>query len=67
MNEIIWYCLEDGLIFPNEEEARKAYKHLCDKWGEEYDEVIFSECYSPITFLNYNKEELESENGYFKN
>ena len=54
MSEIIWYCTEDGTIYPNEVEARKAYREWCEAHYSEYDEEIFKDCYHPITFRDYN-------------
>ena len=59
MNEKIWYCTEDGAIFPNQSMALKGY---CD-WLKEnsingekdFDIEIFNECYKEITFEEYNK------------
>lgn len=69
MEETIWYCTEDGCIFPNEEEARnglrawqKANEDVVD---EDEFEATFRACYKPITFLQYNKEALSSKDGYF--
>lgn len=57
MNRILWYCTEDGTIYPDEATAREGYK----KWlvenvsEDDYDEDIFRTCYLPITFEKYNE------------
>ena len=54
MNETIWLSIEDGYIFPNEEEARKGYAQWCEEVGETFSEEIFKKCYKEMTFEYYN-------------
>lgn len=58
MNQKIWYCTEDGYIFPNETAAREGYKlWLKENMDEDdFDEEIFRACYKEITFAEYNEE-----------
>lgn len=69
MEEIIWYCTEDGCIFPNEKEARKGLQAWYKATGGPVDEDEFEETfetyYKPVTFLQYNKDALGSKDGYF--
>ena len=55
MDSIIWYCTEDGTLYPNEKLARKYYKKWCKDTGTDYYEEIFTECYKPISFIEYNQ------------
>lgn len=55
MNETIWFSIEDGLIFPNEKEARKSYAKWCEDEGEFFNEEIFQKCYKEVTFEYYNR------------
>lgn len=57
MEQKIWYCTEDGFIFPDEASAREGYKqwlreNTCE---EDFEEDTFRECYKEITFAEYNK------------
>lgn len=65
MNEMIWYCTEDLHIYPNEEQARNAFNMWCEHFDEEPNEDIFRQCYKEISFLNYNKDTMDSVNGYY--
>ena len=55
MNETIWLSIEDGMIFPNEEEARKGYAQWCEDVGETFSEEIFKKYYKEMTFEYYNR------------
>lgn len=57
MNRILWYCTEDGTIYPDETTAREGYKEWLIENASEYnyDEDIFKTCYRPITFRAYNQ------------
>jgi len=57
MNRILWYCTEDGTIYPDKVTAREGYKKwLVENMSEDdYDEDIFKNCYQPITFEEYNE------------
>lgn len=59
MNQMIWYCTEDGTIYPNEHEARKGYAEFCKENAEDFDEEIFTLCYQPISFADYNEQVKE--------
>ena len=54
MEQKIWYCTEDGFIFPDENAAREGYKKWCQKYNEPFDEEIFRACYLEITFKEFN-------------
>jgi len=54
MNETIWMCTEDFTIYPNREAARESYAKWCIDEGETFSEETFKDCYTSITFENYN-------------
>ena len=55
MSETIWLSTEDGMIFPNEEAARKGYQQWCKECGEKFDEETFRDFYIEVTFDFYNR------------
>lgn len=57
MEQKIWYCTEDGTIYPDENAAREGYKiWLKENTGEDFDEELFHDFYKETTFAEYNKE-----------
>lgn len=54
MNETIWMCTEDFTIYPNREAARESYAKWCIEHDETYIELVFENCYTSITFEDYN-------------